>query len=126
MRISNLSIFWQYVHPIRRYACFTIFLVPICRKDEWNRNYYFEMYQVIPHWIGNFTRIPNLSTFLPIMHCRATVNLRNSSARYMTNKVLNRKLRFQITKLCISIDWKFYKESKFVKILTLWSRILIK
>ena len=45
-------------------ACFTIFLVPICRKYESNRNNYVEMYQVIPHWIGNFTRIPNLSKFL--------------------------------------------------------------
>ena len=45
MRIPNLSKFWWYAHAIRRYACFTIFLAPICRKDDWNRNYYVQICQ---------------------------------------------------------------------------------
>ena len=40
----------------------------------------------------------------------------------MTNKVLNRKLRFQMTKLCLLIDWKFYEYFKSVKILELRPR----
>ena len=40
----------------------------------------------------------------------------------MTNIVLNRKLRFQITKLCISFDSKFHDNFKFFKILELRPR----